>query len=229
MILDVIDLRKNAWVPRRKDNNPRRIEEIRKEAEEEQQRIADEIARNQQNDKRNMQGQMGQKGQKGYQGGQGSLKSTSMDSESYQMRGSKMQNGNMVNKIKDVKQIITNKMDNDALTLGPGGGSSFAWNKPKPPVSEASAASTITSSASFSTASKSSLSGSGSGSGSGAQQSGSRTLSSTQSMSSQSSYGGLKSKPNISETTSRLSMDSNKGNLNRRQEEKYISPFSFNF
>ena len=62
MILDVIDLRSNKWVPRRKDNNPRRIEEIRREAEEEQQRLAEEIAKNQQNDKRNMQGSMGQKG-----------------------------------------------------------------------------------------------------------------------------------------------------------------------
>ena len=47
MILDIIDLRKNAWVPRRKDNNPRRIEEIRKEAEEEQARLDAEIAKQQ--------------------------------------------------------------------------------------------------------------------------------------------------------------------------------------
>ena len=45
-----------------KDNNPRSIEEIRREAEEEQQRLAEEIAKNQQNDKRNMQGSMDQKG-----------------------------------------------------------------------------------------------------------------------------------------------------------------------
>ena len=112
MILDVIDLRSNKWVPRRKDNNPRRIEEIRREAEEEQQRLAEEIAKNQQNDKRNMQGSMGQKGgPKGsqqYQ--QQSLKSTSMDSESFNMRSSKAQSGNMVNKIKEVKQITTTKL-----------------------------------------------------------------------------------------------------------------------
>jgi translation initiation factor 4G len=47
MILDVIDLRKNQWVPRRKDNKPRPLEEIRKEAEEEQLRLEAEIAKNQ--------------------------------------------------------------------------------------------------------------------------------------------------------------------------------------
>jgi translation initiation factor 4G len=35
MILDVLDLRKNQWIPRRKVNNPRPLEEIRKEAEQE--------------------------------------------------------------------------------------------------------------------------------------------------------------------------------------------------
>ncbi len=33
LILDIIDLRKNSWVPRRKDNAPRRVEEIRQEAQ----------------------------------------------------------------------------------------------------------------------------------------------------------------------------------------------------
>lgn len=32
MILDVIDLRKNQWLPRRKSNNPRLLDDIRKEA-----------------------------------------------------------------------------------------------------------------------------------------------------------------------------------------------------
>ena len=43
MILDLIDLRGNKWVPR---------------VSEEQKRIANEIAKNQANEKRNMQGQM---------------------------------------------------------------------------------------------------------------------------------------------------------------------------
>jgi translation initiation factor 4G len=133
MILDVIDLRKNSWVPRRKDNNPRRIEEIRKEAEEEQARIDAEIARNQQLDKGKQGGQKGsQQGGQGQKQYQHSLKSTSMDSDTF--RASKTANGNMVNKIKDVKTITT-KTSNAELTLGPGGGSGFAtgfaWNKPK--------------------------------------------------------------------------------------------------
>ena len=105
MILDVIDLRKNIWIPRRKDNAPRKIEEIRKEAEEEQIRIEAEIAKNQQNDRR-MQtgGPGGQKGGPGQRGSQGvnyshSLKSTSMDSEAF--RGQK-QTINMSKKIMDV-------------------------------------------------------------------------------------------------------------------------------
>jgi translation initiation factor 4G len=208
MILDVIELRGNKWVPRRKDNNPRRIEEIRREAEEDQQRIADEIAKNQANEKRNMQGQMGQKG--GQKGGQqyqqqGSLKSTSMDSESFNMRSNKAQTGNMVNKIKEVKQITTTKLGTEML-LGPGGGQSFAWNKPKPSTSDSTTAvsntssstntsSSITASASFSTP-KTSSGSSGS----------------TQSMSGQSNYAN-KNKQNFSDTTSRLSMDSNKSNF----------------
>ena len=200
MILDVIDLRNNKWVPRRKDNNPRRIEEIRREAEEEQQRIAEEIAKNQQNDKRNM--QMGQKG--GQKGGQqyqqqSSLKSTSMDSDSF--RGVKPQPGNMVNKIKEVRQITNT--GNDTMLLGPGGGQGFAWNKSKPSADSMTNAnsSTITSSASFSTSKPGSN-----------QDFSNRAMSSTQSMSGSSNYA-LKNKQNLSETTSRGSMDSNKSNL----------------
>lgn len=36
MIQDVIDLRKNKWVPRRQDLNPKTIDQIQKEAENEQ-------------------------------------------------------------------------------------------------------------------------------------------------------------------------------------------------
>jgi translation initiation factor 4G len=127
MILDVIELRGNKWVPR---------------VSEEQKRIANEIAKNQANEKRNMQGQMDQKG--GQKGGQqyqqqGSLKSTSMDSESFNMRSNKAQTGNMVNKIKEVKQITTTKLGTEML-LGPGGGQSFAWNKPKPSTSDSTTA-----------------------------------------------------------------------------------------
>jgi translation initiation factor 4G len=208
MILDVIELRKSNWVPRRKDNNPRRIEEIRREAEEEQQRIADEIARNQQHDKRNAQGNM-QGGGKGgqnkggnYNQGQQSLKSTSMDSESYS-RQNKQQAGNMVNTIKGVKQITNiTKLGND-IALGPGGGGGgFSWNKLKAPVSSSEAASstptTLTSSSSFSQTSSQQHQHQ-------QHQQQPRTLTSTQSMN-----HGLKSKPNLSEPVSRLSMDSNK-------------------
>jgi translation initiation factor 4G len=46
MILDLIDLRRNKWVPRRKANKPYRIEKNRREAKEEQNPIAEEIAEN---------------------------------------------------------------------------------------------------------------------------------------------------------------------------------------
>ena len=85
MILNVIDLKKNQWVPARKDSAPTVNEEIRKEAEEEQTRIA----RNQQND-RPMEpgGHSGQKGGSGQRDGLGvnyfqSLKSSSVDSEAF--------------------------------------------------------------------------------------------------------------------------------------------------
>ena len=35
MLQDVVDLRQNNWKPRRDDNNPKTIEQIHKEAEEE--------------------------------------------------------------------------------------------------------------------------------------------------------------------------------------------------
>ena len=103
MIMDVADLKKNQWVPRRKDINPRRIEEIRKEAEEEQARQEAEYTKNAAMDKQRNLNMSGQKGSqsKGYQGGQQSIgKSTSMDNESF--RANKNQNGNMAKSINQV-------------------------------------------------------------------------------------------------------------------------------
>ena len=123
MILDIIDLRKNSWVPRRKDNAPRRVEEIRQEAEEERLKLEAQIAAN--------------------------LKSTRMDNEAF--RGQKNQNINMVKKITEVKSITTR--NNNEVLLGPGGSSGgFSWNKPAAAPSS-DAASTMTPSASFSSGS----------------------------------------------------------------------------
>ena len=36
MMIDVLDLRKNVWVPRREDNNPKTIDQIHKEAQEQE-------------------------------------------------------------------------------------------------------------------------------------------------------------------------------------------------
>ena len=129
LILDIIDLRKNSWVPRRKDNAPRRVEEIRQEAQ---------IAANQAQDK-NMRNRSG---------GYGSnLKSTSMDNEAF--RGQKNQNINMVKKITEVKSITTR--NNNEVLLGRGS-RGFSWNKAAAtPSSEA--APTTTPSASFSSGS----------------------------------------------------------------------------
>lgn len=135
MILDVIDLRKNGWVPRRKDYKPQKIDEIRKEAEEEQQR--QEAARQLDKQRSMNQSSPGPKGGKYMQ--QNISKSTSMDSEAFHSRSNKTQNGSMVNKIKDVRTITTKNL-NGELLLGPGGGTGFSWNKPKPPLAEAPAA-----------------------------------------------------------------------------------------
>lgn len=138
MIMDVIDLRKSQWISRRKDNAPKKIDEIRKEAEEEQLRQEAEYAKQAQLDKQR-QGQ-GQKGVKFQQSQQNVSRSTSMDSEAFHARSNKAQNGSMASKIKDVKQI-TNKNLNGDFTLGPGGGTGFSWSKPKLPAAEATGAS----------------------------------------------------------------------------------------
>lgn len=110
MIMDVIDLRKNTWVPRRKDAGPKRIDDIRKEAEEEQARQEAEYAKNAAESKQRMQGMSNTKGSqsKGYQqqhsgGGSGQIgKSTSMDSEFNIRSSSKVQNGSMVKSLNQV-------------------------------------------------------------------------------------------------------------------------------
>lgn len=190
MILDIIELRKNAWVPRRAVNAPRRIEEIRQEAEDERLKLEAQIAANQQNERNARQqggGRGGGRGSGGY-GGQNSLKSTSMDNEAF--RGKK--NINMVQKLGDVKNITT-KNSNEVL-LGPGGG--FSWNKAAAPAE--SQTSSMTPSASFS--------------------SGSSFASKFQSddqhgrnYSNQSRNFNSLNKQHSSEMTSRLSMDSNRG------------------
>ena len=147
MLLDVIDLRKNQWTARRKENGPRKIEEIRKEAEEEKLRAEAELAKQQSQQQYNRGSQQGQRNPKYQQGqnnngggGGGLSKSSSMDIDTY--RASKLQPGNMVNKIKDVKTITINKNSSD-LVLGPSG-SSFSWNKPKPPQQQQPAAAETT-------------------------------------------------------------------------------------
>jgi translation initiation factor 4G len=129
MILDVIELRQNKWVPRRRDAGPKRIDEIRKEAEEERLRLEAEIAKNQaaENNRRTGERNQGGKGsgrQNYNQSGYGqSLKSTSMESDSY--RAKQQPAVSMVNKIADVKNITNNsRTSGTALTLGPTGG---AW------------------------------------------------------------------------------------------------------
>lgn len=141
MIMDVIDLRKNNWVPRRKDTGPRRIDDIRREADEEKLRLESEKARQQTHGRQR--GNYAQQSQQQHQQHSGQSKSMSMDSSV------KTQNGSMASKIKDVKQI-THRNNND-LTLGPGGSSGYTWGKQKPTQStETGSASGIPQSASFS-------------------------------------------------------------------------------
>ena len=60
-----------------------------------------------------------------------SINSTSTNSDS--LRNSKPIKGNMINKIKEVRQITNTGHD---MLLGPDGGQGFAWNKPKPASDE---------------------------------------------------------------------------------------------
>jgi len=149
MILGIIELRKNAWVPRRKDNALRRIEEIRAEIKDDRLKLEAQIAANQANE-RNMRNQSGQRG--ATRGSGGYAGKSSMDSENYN-RAQKNTNTNinMVKKITEVKSI-TNRSNNSELTLGPGGSSGFSWNKPAAAQVEttAAASATLTSSTSFS-------------------------------------------------------------------------------
>lgn len=112
MILDVIDLRKNQWIPRRKVNNPRLLEQIRKEAAEEAEVAKDQLDE----DKRS--------------GFSSNGKTVSFDLASYTQRVQKSTQFNMINKIKDVKQITATN-DNDLL-LGPSSGFKWAVSSVKP-------------------------------------------------------------------------------------------------
>ena len=200
MILDVIDLRRGDWVPRRKDAAPKKIDEIRREAAEEQMRKEAEIAISQANDRRS--GMPGGKGMgRGSAGGSsGGLKSSSMDNESF--RGSKLSNngGNMVNKLKDVKQTITNAQNNmTSFTFGP------SWNKGPGKTATDASSSNMSSSASFSQ-----------GAGSSFTKNQSNDDYDKRSM----GPGGQNKNRYQNEIASRLSMDSNKNFKDSQQVSK---------
>ena len=153
-------------------------------------------------------------------------KSSSMDSEAYNMRGQKPTQINMVKKITDVKQIT--KGNND-LMLGPGGGSSgFGWNKtaaPKQSTDSAtvstgsSSSSTLTSSASFSVNTSSSTLNYSKPGGDDCDRRTNLTtggsLSSSGTNQNSLAFNKL-NKQHSSEMTSRLSMDSSKSRDNRQ-------------
>ena len=52
MMLDIIDLRENNWVPRREDNNPKTIDQIHKEAAEKAKKTQMEVQMAKQQDKK---------------------------------------------------------------------------------------------------------------------------------------------------------------------------------
>ena len=52
MMQDIIDLRKNDWVPRREDNNPKTIDQIHKEAAEKAKKTQIQIQMAKQQDKK---------------------------------------------------------------------------------------------------------------------------------------------------------------------------------
>ncbi len=212
MILDIIELRKNTWVPRRKDNAPRRIEEIRQEAEEERLKLEAQIAAAQANE-RNMRNQSGQRG--ATRGSGGYAGKSSMDNENYN-RSQKNTNTNMVKKITEVKSI-TNRSNNSEVLLGPGGGSSgFSWNKPAAAQADTTAntAATITSSTSFS--SGSSFSSKYQAGGDDQYNRGSSNYGKS------SHFSGGASKQSGDGMTTRLSMDSNRGWGNKNNQVQNV-------
>jgi len=211
MILDIIELRKNNWVPRRKDNAPRRIEEIRQEAEEERLKLEAQIAATQANE-RNMRNQSGQRG--ATRGSGGYAGKSSMDNENYN-RSQKNTNINMVKKITEVKSI-TNRSNNNEVLLGPGGGSSgFSWNKPAAAQADTTTTTnTMTSSTSFS---------SGSSFSSKYQSGGDDQYNRGSSNYGKSSHFGGGSKHSGGDgMTSRLSMDSNRGWGNKNNQVQSV-------
>lgn len=198
MLLDIIDLRKMLWVPRRKDTGPKRIDEIRAEAEEERLKIEAQIEQTRQNE-RNQRNQPGQRGS-GTRGSGGYGGKSSMDNEGYNRAQKNPNPVNMVKKITEVRSI-TQRTNNSDVLLGPGGGGSsgFSWNKPKDAqAATESATPAITSSSSFG------------GAGGGFNKYGSEDQYGRGSSNfGQRNFGG--GSKHSSEMTPRLSMDSNKG------------------
>lgn len=109
MILDVIDLRANKWIQRRPDNAPKTIDEIHREAQEEEQRSLAEIARLNAQDahKRSQQPPGIRIGRGGIVQSTGG-RSSSMDTETFQKQ---KQAHNMASKVSHMRTNLTSDAD----------------------------------------------------------------------------------------------------------------------
>jgi len=120
MIQDVLDLRKNYWVPRRDDNNPKTIEEIHKEAQQEAEHKA---MMAQQYDS-----QLKQRGGPPRRMPQGFGTPNQTEADGWQSVGKNNRNLNSMDPEK-MKFTRQSEVKVESIQLGPGGSAFSSWGK----------------------------------------------------------------------------------------------------
>lgn len=116
MMLDIIDLRENNWVPRREDNNPKTIDQIHKEAAEKAKKTQMEVQMAKQQDKK----------LRGNMGGRDSprLNVVAPGDETWTTVGRGPRNVSVdPKKFQNIKRPV----DSENISLGPGGRGYGAW------------------------------------------------------------------------------------------------------
>ncbi|XP_052211936.1 eukaryotic translation initiation factor 4 gamma 1-like isoform X2 [Dreissena polymorpha] len=115
MLQDMIDLRKNNWIPRRVDNNPKTIDQIHKEVEKENQEKAF-LSQQAQMQNKSQGGRGGRRGPpSGQMGGQAG-------SDGWNMVGAQRTPLKVDRSIDPSKMKISRQNVDDSIQLGPGGG-----------------------------------------------------------------------------------------------------------
>ncbi|XP_076365221.1 eukaryotic translation initiation factor 4 gamma 3-like isoform X2 [Tachypleus tridentatus] len=114
MLQDVIDLRKNNWVPRRDENNPKTIDQIHKEAKmeaQEQEMLLQQVIPQKRPEDRDRRKNRG---------------NTSYSEDGWSTVSNKHRTQIDPNKI---KQLSKNQQDTESIQLGPGGRSFSSWGR----------------------------------------------------------------------------------------------------